>query len=139
MSCVQLYNYTSTAAHVRVLGSAVVDCKYTYSVTVLEQFDVQTPYNSTHVSLAPPLAVNGNLTLVTNPSHCTRCPSLMTTNEYIIAGSYKRTSEGVTWLLGDKALAGPWVEKYDKRMKKWVESGNQDRIANSNCMQQCDN
>ena len=117
----------------------MVDCKHTYSVTVLEQFDVQTPYNSTHVSLAPPLAVNGNIMVVANPSSCDECPSLMTSNEYIIAGSYEQTSEGVTWQLGDKALAGLWEGKYDKRMKKWVENGNQDRIANSNCLQECDN
>lgn len=128
-----------TAAHVRVLKSAVVGCSHTYSVTVLEQFDVQIPYNSTHTSRAPPLAVNENVTVVVNPSHCDTCPdSLKVGNDYIIAGSYEKSSDGVTWKLGEKSLISPWVAKYDKRMAKWIESGNQDRISNSNCLQQCD-
>ena len=107
-------------------------------MTVLEQFDVQTPYNSTHISLAPPLAVDGNITVVANPSHCNKCPPLTHGSDYIIAGSYERTGEGVTWELGDKALAALWEGKYDKRMKKWVENGNEDRITNSGCLQECD-
>ena len=108
-------------------------------MTVLEQFDVQTPYNSTHTSRAPLLAVNKNVTVVVNPSRCDACSdSLKVGNDYIIAGSYEESSDGVTWELGEKSLISPWVAKYDKRMAKWVESGNQDRISKSNCLQQCD-
>ena len=131
-----------TAAHVTVVSSSDEDCDREYVVTVKEQFDLKTPYNTTYASSAPALAEDEQITVITNPSHCDECLVLTVGQEYIIAGSYSRNEDGtVTWHLeghDNKALASIWVKKYDKKMSKWVKDGNDNRQTNLSCQKQCE-
>lgn len=111
-------------------------------VTVKEQFDLKTPYNDTYATSAPALATDEQITVIGNPSHCDECLVLTIGQEYIIAGSYSKNADGtVMWRLEgheNKALASAWVSKYDKRMSKWVQNGNNDRQSSLSCQKQCE-
>ena len=132
----------TTAAHVSVVSSSKEDCNHVYTVTVKEQFDLKTPYNTTYATSAPALSIDQQITVIANPSHCDKCPGLIDGKEYIIAGSYSKDEDGaVTWHLeghSNKALASVWVGKYDKRMSKWVQDGNSDRQTKLSCQKQCE-
>ena len=99
---------------------------------------MRTPYNSTlsHFNTAP--TMGEEITVITNPSHCNKCPELEINKEYIIAGTYGQNDGNVQWYLegnNNKALASEWTDKYDTRMKKWIEaaSNSRDRISCDQC------
>ena len=134
--------HTCTAARVTVVSSSDEDCNHEYAVIVKEQFDLKTPYNATHATSAPALAIDEQITVIGNPSYCYKCPVLTVGKEYIIAGSYSRSEDGtVMWHLEghrNKALASVWVDKYDRKMSKWVQVGNNNRQTNLSCQKQCE-
>ena len=112
-------------------------------MTVKEQFDLKTPYNTTHTTSAPALASDEQITVIANPSHCDRkCPMLTNDEEYLIAGSYSRDADGtVAWHLEgseNRALASVWKGKYSNKMSKWIEDGNSERQSGLLCQQQCE-
>ena len=110
-------------------------------MTVLEQFDLKTPYNSTHATTAPSVTPGEQITVIANPSQCDKCPSLTNDVEYLIAGSYSRSNGKVLWHLEgteNKALASAWSDKYSNRLEKFVQVGNDHRLTQSLCHQQCE-
>lgn len=105
---------------------------------VKEQFDLRTPYNNTYFTTAPALNKEEEITVITNPSRCNKCPELEINKEYIIAGAYELNNENVQWYLegsNNKALASEWVDKYDTRMENWIEaaSNSRDRFLCNQC------
>lgn len=127
-----------TAARVHVTSYRVENCNHVYSVTVKEQFNLRTPYNSSYFTTAPALARDEEITVVISPSHCDKCPELSLDQEYIIGGDYIRNDGNVEWHLvgsSNKALAGIWKSKYNSRMAKWIEDGNNssDRLQCQQC------
>ena len=113
-----------------------------YTMTVKEQFDVKTPYNTTFATSAPVLSTDQQITVVANPSHCDTCFMLTVGQEYIIAGSYSRSEDGATiWNLeghDNRALASPWVDRYAKKMSKWVQDANVERQHGLSCLKACE-
>lgn len=89
---------------------------------------MRTPYNSTYFTTAPTLAKDEEITIITCPLHCKKkCFELDLNKEYIIAGAYGQKDGSIQWYLegnNNKALVSEWEHKYDKKMKRWVEDGN---------------
>lgn len=118
----------------------IVDCKHAYSVEVLEQYGLETPFNTTHSTKAP--AMGDTALILTNPEHCDECPKLVEGETYLIGGSYRKGSDGsVTWLLeetGDQALVSNWVTRYGRKINGWISSSNADRRRAALFSQMCE-
>ena len=132
-----------TALRVTVKSSSVEDCNHVYKVNVKEQYNLQTPYNSTYTTAAPPLSSNDNITVIANPSHCDKCPSLTINEEYLIAGSYSKSKGTTVWQLEGtekKSLVYAFQPEDDKlsKLSKWIQDGNNERSSKSLCQMQCE-
>ena len=130
-----------TAARVTVKAHEPQDCHHAYTVEVKDQFDILTPYNSTHSTKAP--SMGDSVVFYSSPQHCPECPKLEVNGEYLIAGSYRKEEDGsVTWRLNatnDKSLVSLWVSKYDRKLSNWINSSNMERHMNSLFQQNCEN
>ena len=131
---------THAAARVTVKSYKAQDCQHAYTVEVKDQFDLQTPYNSSHSTKAP--AMGDSAIILTSPSHCTKCPKLEVSKTYLIAGSYSRAADGsVQWKLDgidDKALVSEWISKYDRKLGNFISGGNSNRKDGSKFSQECE-
>ena len=80
--------------------------------------------------------------ILTNPSHCTKCPKLEVSKTYLISGPYSRAADGsVQWKLGDskpQALVSEWVPKYDNKLDSFISGGNRYRESNFDFEQRCE-
>ena len=125
-----------------VVSSFEESCNLVYNVTVKEQFNLKTPHSTLQTTSAPTLTKDQLIMVIANPSNCDPCPSLTLDQDYLIAGAYSRNDDGsVVWLLEgteNKAVASEWISKYDTKLSKWVEDGNNERIANNLCLEQCE-
>lgn len=120
-----------------VESNSTQDCKNAYTVTVEEQYDVETPFNSTHSTRAP--SIGDRMTIYTSPQNCPACPKLEDKKTYLIAGSYSRADDGsIVWTLdgtNDKALLSEWTSKYSRKLAGWIETTNSRRQL---FLQQCE-
>ena len=134
------FTHSHTAAQVTVKSYEVQGCHHAYTVEVKNQYELRTPFNSTHSTKAP--SMGDSAVILTRPSHCTQCPKLEVSKTYLISGPYSRAADGsIQWKLGDskpKALVSEWVPKYDNKLASFVSGGNRDRENNSKFFQQCE-
>ena len=117
-----------TAAKVTVKSYDPQDCKHAYSVTVDEQYDLLTPFNTTHATKAPEMGESA--IIFTDGEHCPDCPKLEDGKTYLIAGLYSKASDGTaTWIVDGSAkkssLVSEWEGKY-RKVGDWVQRANAD-------------
>ena len=133
-------NHTHAAAQVTVTSNKQQGCHHAYIVEVNRQFNLQTPFNSSHSTKAP--SMGESAVILTSPAHCTKCPNLEANTTYLIAGAYSREADGsVQWKLegvDDKSLVSDWVSKYDRKIDQFVSDGNSERKSEMKFLKECE-
>ena len=128
------------AARVTVKSYEEQGCHHAYTVEVKSQFDLQTPFNSSHSIRAP--SMGESAVILTSPAHCTECPNLEANATYLIAGAYSKAADGsVQWKLegvDDKSLVSDWVSKYDRKIDQFVSAGNSERKRDMKFLKECE-